>query len=93
MVLLGPIAEQVEAGKLRIWMDIDVNDSRAAYQRAVDFVAARNLAYNLSSNRLEASNRLAHVASTRRLRFDDAAGSCCKLIARIGSPACASSCR
>ena len=37
-------------GKLKIWLDIDVNDSRAAYQRAVDFVAAKNLAYNLSSN-------------------------------------------
>ena len=37
-------------GKLRCWIDIDINDSRAAYQRAVDFVAAKNLAYNLSSN-------------------------------------------
>lgn len=37
-------------GKLRIWIDIDLNDSRAAYQRAVDFVGAKNLAYNLSSN-------------------------------------------
>mmetsp|Transcript_27936 Transcript_27936/g.73920 ORF Transcript_27936/g.73920 Transcript_27936/m.73920 type:complete len:266 (+) Transcript_27936:87-884(+) len=37
-------------GKIKIWLDIDVNDSRAAYQRAVDFVAAKNLAYNLSSN-------------------------------------------
>ena len=37
-------------GKLRCWLDIDVNDSRAAYQRAVDFVGAKNLAYNLSSN-------------------------------------------
>ena len=36
-------------GKLR-WIDIDINDSRAAYQRAVDFVAAKNLADNLSSN-------------------------------------------
>ena len=36
-------------GKLRCWFDIDVNDTRAAYQRAVDFVGAKNLAYNLSS--------------------------------------------
>jgi hypothetical protein len=68
MVLLGPVAEQVTGGKLRVWMDIDVNDSRAAYQRAVDFVAARNLAYNLSSNRLEVSNRLARAACTSGLR-------------------------
>mmetsp|Transcript_116953 Transcript_116953/g.162537 ORF Transcript_116953/g.162537 Transcript_116953/m.162537 type:complete len:263 (+) Transcript_116953:136-924(+) len=53
MVIIGPVAEQIKEGKLRVWMDIDVNESRAAYQRAVDFVAARNLAYNLSSNRLE----------------------------------------
>ena len=31
-------------GKFRCWLDIDVNDSRAAYQRAVDFVGAKNLA-------------------------------------------------
>ena len=37
-------------GKLQVWIDIDVNGSRAAYQRAVDFVAAKNLAYNLTSN-------------------------------------------
>ena len=37
-------------GKLKIWLDIDVNDTRASYQRAVDFVGAKNLAYNLSSN-------------------------------------------
>jgi len=53
MVILGPVAEQIKDGKLRVWIDIDVNGSREAYQRAVDFVAARNLAYNLTSNRLE----------------------------------------
>ena len=37
-------------GHLRCWFDIDVNGSREAYQRAVDFVGAKNLAYNLSSN-------------------------------------------
>mmetsp|Transcript_110911 Transcript_110911/g.345680 ORF Transcript_110911/g.345680 Transcript_110911/m.345680 type:complete len:285 (-) Transcript_110911:16-870(-) len=37
----------------RVWLDIDINDTRAAYQRACDFVAARNLAYSLSSDRLE----------------------------------------
>ena len=37
-------------GKLKCWIDIDLNDTRAAYQRAVDFVSAKNLAYNLSSN-------------------------------------------
>lgn len=40
----------VKDGKLLCWIDIDVNASRDAYQRAVDFVAAKNLAYNLSSN-------------------------------------------
>ena len=37
---------------VRVWLDIDINESRAAFQRAVDFVAAKNLAYNLSSNML-----------------------------------------
>eukprot|EP00927_Polykrikos_kofoidii_P007092 TRINITY_DN12895_c1_g1_i1.p1 TRINITY_DN12895_c1_g1~~TRINITY_DN12895_c1_g1_i1.p1 ORF type:complete len:318 (-),score=73.65 TRINITY_DN12895_c1_g1_i1:65-952(-) len=37
----------------RVWLDIDINENRAAYQRAKDFVAARNLAYSLSSDRLE----------------------------------------
>ena len=61
-MLVSPIADAATAmldleaqkhivdGKLRCWIDIDINDSRAAYQRAVDFVAAKNLAYNLSSN-------------------------------------------
>jgi len=40
----------IEDGKLRCWLDIDINDSRAAYQRAVDFVGTKNLAYNLTSN-------------------------------------------
>jgi len=31
-------------GKLRCWLDVDINGSREAYQRAVDFVAAKNLA-------------------------------------------------
>mmetsp|Transcript_39244 Transcript_39244/g.54504 ORF Transcript_39244/g.54504 Transcript_39244/m.54504 type:complete len:250 (-) Transcript_39244:151-900(-) len=38
---------------IRVWMDIDINETRAAYQRACDFVGARNLAYNLTSNVLE----------------------------------------
>ena len=46
-------AQMSEDGKLRVWFDVDLNASREAYQRAVDFVAARNLAYNLSSNLLE----------------------------------------
>ena len=33
----------VADNKLKVWLDIDINGSRAAYQRAVDFVAARNL--------------------------------------------------
>eukprot|EP00929_Paragymnodinium_shiwhaense_P017175 TRINITY_DN126177_c0_g1_i1.p1 TRINITY_DN126177_c0_g1~~TRINITY_DN126177_c0_g1_i1.p1 ORF type:complete len:290 (-),score=72.95 TRINITY_DN126177_c0_g1_i1:71-940(-) len=37
----------------RVWLDIDINENRAAFQRAKDFVAARNLAYSLSSDRLE----------------------------------------
>ncbi|EOD23328.1 hypothetical protein EMIHUDRAFT_368186 [Emiliania huxleyi CCMP1516] len=42
--------KHVVDGKLRCWLDIDINDSRAAYQRAVNFVAAKNLAYSLTSN-------------------------------------------
>jgi len=34
-------------------MDIDINKTREAYQRCKDFVAAKNLAYNLTSNELE----------------------------------------
>ena len=37
----------------RAWIEIDINHTREAYQRACDFVAARNLAYGLTSNRLE----------------------------------------
>jgi peptidylprolyl isomerase len=37
-------------GKIKVWLDIDINDTRASYQRAVDFVGAKNLAYNLTSN-------------------------------------------
>mmetsp|Transcript_95573 Transcript_95573/g.270581 ORF Transcript_95573/g.270581 Transcript_95573/m.270581 type:complete len:281 (-) Transcript_95573:50-892(-) len=37
----------------RAWLEIDINDTRAAYQLAKDFVAAKNLAYNLSSDLLE----------------------------------------
>jgi peptidyl-prolyl isomerase D len=37
-------------GKLRAWLDIDINGGREAYQRCVDFIGAKNLAYNLSSN-------------------------------------------
>lgn len=37
----------------RVFLDIDINGTRAAYQRAKEFVAARNLAYNLTSNDLE----------------------------------------
>jgi hypothetical protein len=44
------VQKLVVDGKLRCWLDIDINDTRAAYQRAVDFVGAKNLAYNLSSN-------------------------------------------
>lgn len=35
------------------WLEIDINETRAAYQTAKDFVASRNLAYSLSSDRLE----------------------------------------
>jgi len=37
----------------RAWLDIDINDTRAAYQLAKDFVASRNLAYSLTNDRLE----------------------------------------
>jgi len=42
-----------EGHTLVVWLDIDLNGTREAYQRAVDFVAAKNLAYNLKSNMLE----------------------------------------
>lgn len=46
--------EEAELGsRPRAWLEIDINESRAAYQLACDFVAARNLAYHLSSDRLE----------------------------------------
>ena len=38
------VMKTMQDGKLRVWLDIDVNHSREAYQRAVDFVAAKNLA-------------------------------------------------
>jgi len=44
------VQKLISDGKLRCWIDIDLNGSREAYQRAVDFVGAKNLAYNLSSN-------------------------------------------
>ena len=48
------VQKLLQAGnKLVVWMDIDLNGTREAYQRAVDFVAAKNLAYNLKSNNLE----------------------------------------
>lgn len=53
MPLEPEVSNLVTDGKLRVWLDIDVNNTRDAYQRAVDFVASRNLAYNLTSNQLE----------------------------------------
>jgi len=48
------VPAQLELGaRPRVWLDIDINDTRAAYQLAKDFVAARNLAYSLTSDRLE----------------------------------------
>jgi len=48
------VQKLLQAGdKLVVWLDIDLNGTREAYQRAVDFVAAKNLAYNLKSNMLE----------------------------------------
>ena len=38
------VQKLIQDGKLKIWMDIDINDTRASYQRAVDFVGAKNLA-------------------------------------------------
>lgn len=37
----------------RAWLEIDINETRAAYQLAKDFVAANNLTYHLSSDLLE----------------------------------------
>jgi cyclophilin family peptidyl-prolyl cis-trans isomerase len=44
------VQKLIQDGKFRCWLDIDINDTRAAYQRAVDFVGAKNLAYSLTSN-------------------------------------------
>ena len=33
----------MSADKIRVFLDIDINHTREAYQRAKDFVAARNL--------------------------------------------------
>ena len=38
-------------GKLRVWIDIDVNGSRDAYQRAVDFVGAMKSRANIHMRR------------------------------------------
>mmetsp|Transcript_20425 Transcript_20425/g.34220 ORF Transcript_20425/g.34220 Transcript_20425/m.34220 type:complete len:254 (-) Transcript_20425:600-1361(-) len=37
----------------RVWIEVDINNTRQAYQTACDFVAARNFACNLTSNNLE----------------------------------------
>jgi hypothetical protein len=42
------------AQAVRVFIDVDVNGWRAAYQRAVDFVEQNNLKYSLSSDDLEA---------------------------------------
>jgi len=46
-------AVEILGDRPRVWLDIDINETRAAYARAQEFVAARNLAYHLSSDRLE----------------------------------------
>ena len=38
------VQKLIQDGKIRCWLDIDINDTRASYQRAVDFVGAKNLA-------------------------------------------------
>jgi len=48
-----PAAPTELGARPRVWVDIDINETRAAFQLAKDFVAARNLAYSLSSDRLE----------------------------------------
>ena len=35
------------------FIDVDIDDWRAGYQRAVDFVKANNLKYSLSTDELE----------------------------------------
>lgn len=39
--------------RIRAFLDIDINGERAAYARAVDFVAKTNLRYGLTSDKLE----------------------------------------
>ena len=38
------VQKLIQDGKIKVWLDIDINDTRASYQRAVDFVGAKNLA-------------------------------------------------
>ena len=46
------VQKLVVDGKIRCWIDIDLNDSRAAYQRAVDFVGSKNLTCTLDPRML-----------------------------------------
>jgi peptidylprolyl isomerase len=39
--------------RIHVYLDLDFNDSRAAYKRAVDFVDANSIKYSLSSNVLD----------------------------------------
>ena len=56
------VQKLIQDGKFRCWLDIDINDTRAAYQRAVDFVGAKNLAYNLSSVRMVAVHNPSQIS-------------------------------
>eukprot|EP00947_MAST-08B_sp_MAST-8B-sp1_P006078 g6078.t1 len=48
------VAEYASSGTpLRVFIDVDIDGWRAAYARAAEFVAATNLRYKLSSDRLE----------------------------------------
>ena len=78
------VQKLIEDGKLKVWLDIDINDTRMSYQRAVDFVGAKNLAYNLSSNWLPelGGSELAPMSTTTALGVALAyaaggAGACC----------------
>lgn len=46
-------AGQMAAARPRVYLDIDIDDWRAAYGRAVEFVEQNNLKYSLSSDDLE----------------------------------------
>jgi arginase family enzyme len=65
------MAAAAAAARPRVYLDIDIDGWRAAYQRAVGFVAANNLKYSLSSDDLEA------LGGSEKKRVRSRADVCC----------------